>query len=775
MIKFKLILRRLMKSKGILAINLLGLSVAFCTIMYLASYVVQEFSYDTHIKNHERIYRLLSIMQEGESTEIMPINRSEKFMRLKEQVPEVEEVVNVFRMGQNLFQLGEEQYFVRNTFMANVNFFKVFEFETIYGDLNLALEKPENLVITQSLSEKIFGKENPVGKQIHFDKNLHVISAVIADIPDNTHFACDVVQPMSKGNGDMSSIEYLTYVRFKKGVDYHQAAIKCEEVATQVLTDFLSGMDVVCGSKMEPLADIHLKTIASWDQKENGSLILISFLAILSIAILIIALSNYINLLMAKKETYIKMVSIQKVFGTTRKGLIVQFAIESLLVITMAMIIAVVLFYVVKVDVSEFLNIKYLDTVWYSWPIYAILIGVYLSSVLIACIFPAWQISQINVRDLIHSHNIKTQSKSALLVFQFALVSFLVFGILTVQKQISFIENKPKGFVAENVINCKGNSDESIARWADIKKEILKLPNVVDATASHAYPGGNEGSGQGLSYKQAPAVGVNEVRVKPGYLNVFGIQLKEGRFFTGEAAQNEEILVNETALRKLGIEDAIGTLVDFSGQTVEIIGVVKDYHYSSLKDRIQPTMMTNWSNYVWNFSVKLDGFNNAETINNIYNILKRFDPDYTGNIQYLDDELNRLYYQEHALRRIFYLGTTLGLLIALIGLLAYAAVLSSRRTKEIGIRKVNGANNLSIIQLLSKNYLKHILIAYLIASPIAYYAMREWLNGFAYKTTIGLEIFGLAGTFTIVISIATISWQSWRTATQNPVKALRYE
>lgn len=775
MIELKLILRRLFKSKRILAINILGLSVAFCTVMYLASYVVQEFSYDKHIKNHQRIYRLLSILQEGESIEVLPINRSEKFIDLTGQVPEVEEVVNIVRMGQNLFQLVEEQYFVRSTFMTDKNFFKVFEFDAVYGDLNTALENPESLVITRTISEKIYGKANPVGNQIQFGKKLHVISAVIEDIPDNTHFSCDVIRPMNDEYGQMGSIEYLTYVRFREGVDYKKAAVKCEDVSTAVLSDFLSDMDVECGSKMEPLADIHLKTTASWDQKENGSLILISFLAILSLTILIIALSNYVNLLMAKKETYIKMVSIQKVFGTSRKSLIVQLANESILVISMAMLIAILLFYGIKVDISQYLNIEYLDTVWQSWPIYAILFGVYLISVVIASVFPAIQISRISINDLIHSHKIKTQSKSALLVFQFALVSFLIFGILTVQKQISFIENKPKGFVANNVINCKGNSKGSIARWKEIKKEILTLPNVLNATASHAYPGGNEGSGQGLSYRQAPAVSVNEVRVKPGYLNVFGIELIEGRFFTDEGIKENEIIVNESALRKLGIENAIGTRVDFNGDDVEIIGVVKDYHYSSLKDRIQPIMMTNQSNHVWNFSVKLDGFKNAETITQIYSILKRFDPNYTGNIQYLDDELKGLYYQEHALRRIFYMGTTLGLLIALIGLLAYAAVLSARRTKEIGIRKVNGANNFSIIQLLSRNYLKHIFIAYILACPIAYYVMGQWLNEFAYKTTVGIEIFGLTGALTIVISIATISWQSWRTANQNPVKSLRYE
>lgn len=228
-------------------------------------------------------------------------------------------------------------------------------------------------------------------------------------------------------------------------------------------------------------------------------------------------------------------------------------------------------------------------------------------------------------------------------------------------------------------------------------------------------------------------------------------------------------------MRRLGITNPLEAQVEMWGEQRNIIGVVKDYHYSSLKEQIQPLMLTNRQDAMWTLSVRLDGNNNAKVIDQIGTVLQSFDSDYQIASTYLADELKRDYAQEHALRRIFYLGTTLGLLIALIGLLAYAAVVATRRTKEIGVRKVNGASNGSVVYLLSVNHLKYILTAFIITCPIAYYSMNKWLVNFAYKTDLSWWIFALAGVLTVSVSLLTISWQSWRTANQNPVKALRYE
>ena len=774
MIKSKLIIRRLLKSKSILLINIAGLSIAFCAVLYLSSYIIQEQSYDKHIPNHEQIYRLLTFWQEGEEIERMPINMSEDYIGIKASVPEVEEVTQVLRQHTSTFKLKDQYFTNKFTFAVNPNFLKVFRFKVIYGAIESALDSPEKIVISQLVAQKLFGKRDPIGETVIMDNRLSVVSAVIENVPDNTHFFFDALRPMTLEEKSYSSFEYLTYILFKANVDYQQAALKCERHYNKELRAGYSNTEIVCSSKAEPIADIHLKTVASWDMKENGNLTLITFLAILSIAILVIALSNYINLIMAQKESYIKQVSVQKILGTCKSSLVKQFFIESLFILTVAFLVAIAIFSTGKDTISNLIGVRFLDTVWHTWHLYMLLACIFIVSVVIACVYPALRISTIKITDLIHSHQMKTKNKAPLLVFQFSLVIFLITGILIVHKQISFIENKPKGYTADNVVNFWRITDKLISSWDEVKAELQNIPHVVAVTGEHAYPGAG-GSGQMLSYKNRPAASVNEARVKTGYLEVFGIQLKEGRFFEKDDLDDDNLVVNEATIRTLGITDPIGAKVGFGEQTKTIIGVVKDYHYSSLKERIQPLMLTNWQNTMWTFSFKLDGINNNQTIEQIASVLKRFDKDYQVRWHYFEDELKYQYAEEHALRRIFYLGTSLGLIIALIGLFAYATVLSSRRTKEIGIRKVNGASMFSIVYMLSKSFLSHILIAFTLACPIAWYAMDKWLCDFAYKISLSWWIFALAGVLAIVISLLTISWQSWKTASKNPVEALRYE
>nr|WP_321450490.1 ABC transporter permease [uncultured Carboxylicivirga sp.] len=773
MFSIKLIFRRLLKNKWILFINLTGLTLAFTTILYLTSYVIQESSFDKHIKNNDRIYRMLTTTQEGSVVENYIITWNKQKMGIEDAVPEIEELTQVLRERGSSFKYQNKTIKGKSSFSASPNFFHVFQFETVYGNLDHALENKNNIVLTETLAHSVFGDQNPVGQQVLVDDEMSVVSAVIKDIPGNTHFDFDVVHPMTNEDASYTSLEYVTYILFKEGTNYEQAAKKCEELYSQKLTKGFADMDLTVGAKMEVLSDIHLNTIATYDMKENGNKTLVYFLAILSIAILIIALSNYINLIVAKKDSYVKQVSIQKVNGSKSVELVKQFFIESLLVVTAGFLLAIIIFASINQPVSNFIGVNLMDVAWQSLQFYWVLLLIYLISVLVACSYPAFLLGQIDIKDLIQPKKQRRRSVSYLLVFQFMLVSFLFIGMITVNKQIHFIENKPKGFTAENVVNFGPLSDKLNEAWPAIKNEISSMPNVAAITGSQAYPG-KGGSGQGISYGNQPSFSIEEARVQSGYLDVFGIELKAGRFFAHER-DSDSFIINEAAARKLGIEDPVGKQVNFWGSQVTIIGVMKDYHYSSLKDRILPLMLSNYSGYVWKMSAKLDGNNNQQTIASINSVLKKFDPDYNGTTSYLSDELKKDYAQEHALRRIFYLGTTLGLLIAIIGLLAYAAVLSSLRTKEIGIRKVNGATNGAMIMLLSNNLGKHILIGFLLATPIAWYAMIKWLENFAYKTSISWWIFVAAGFLTLVVSFIAVSWQSWRAATRNPVEALRYE
>lgn len=345
---------------------------------------------------------------------------------------------------------------------------------------------------------------------------------------------------------------------------------------------------------------------------------------------------------------------------------------------------------------------------------------------------------------------------------------------MTVHKQIEYIENKPKNFTADNVINYRNISYQIIQKWDELRNELINIPSVVDATISDSYPGDWEGTGQTISY-HGNIISINEANFKPGYLNVFDIKLIEGRFFDKVGFQEKAIVLNESAVKELGIEDPVGEYLNFGNKQVEIIGVVKDYNYASLKRNISPLMMVNYRNQINTLSLKINSANPQEIIGRINTSIERYDSKYSINYSFLDEQIAQMYVSERTLRRIFYLGNLMGIAIALIGLFAFATLIANQRTKEIGIRKVCGATITELVKMFNWGFLKWVIVAFIIASPLAYFVMNNWLINFAYKTSLSWWIFAIAGLFVLLIALFTISFQSWKIASQNPVESLRYE
>ncbi len=778
----KLILRRLNQSKGLALINIFGLMIALCSTIFLAFYIVQELSYDKHIPNHEKIYRLLSIWHEGNKTEILPINLNESILQLKDNIPEVEEVTQIYRGGDSYFKLDDHVIANNPTFQVTPNFLKVFKLKPIYGLIDGALDSPNKIVISKKAAQKVFGNRNPVGKEVVVDEKLFTVSAVIENVPDNTHFYFDVLKPISSNVAQYRGLEFFTYILFKKDSDLPEATKKCEDHVINVLGERFKSYDFIADARLEPIADIHLYTVADFDFKENGNITLIIFLIVLAITILIISITNYINLFSARKENFIKHVSIQKVLGSNLKQSIFLFFNESAIVIVSSFILALFLFLLVKSHIANYIGINFIINLWQTPSVYVLLICTLIFTLLIAGLVPALNLGRICNLSLRHPgrpESYRKHGKKYLLVFQFSLISFMLIGILTIHTQISYIESKPKGFSSENVINYKRITNKLTDKWHTVANELRSIPHVVEVTGSHSYPG-TGGSGQGVSYNGSPMFSINEARVQSGYLEVFGLKLAEGRFFNNQNLEKNAVILNQRAVRELSIKNPVGKFLHFdNGYTddgkVQIIGVVNDYNYHSLKSKIAPLMLTNYRNDIYTISIKTDGSDDQEIIKQTNKILKKFDPNYRIVFTHFDKELSYMYATEHALRRIFYLGTFLGILVALVGLLAFAALMIELRTKEIGIRKVNGAKVSEILAMLNKDFVKWVAIAFVVACPIAYYAMNKWLENFAYKTTLSWWIFALAGVLALGIALLTVSWQSWRAATRNPVEALRYE
>ncbi|MGV8093711.1 MAG: ABC transporter permease [Mangrovibacterium sp.] len=585
------------------------------------------------------------------------------------------------------------------------------------------------------------------------------------------------MKPIPSDTKAYESLEFFTYIRFKENANLDEAIKKCKQRNIEVLTERFDSYDFDKDAILEPVADIHLHTLADFDLKENGNNTLIIFLIILSLTILIIALTNYINLFMAQKEYFARHVGIQKILGSNKIQAICHFFGESSLVVIISFIAALLVLMTVKQWVATYVGINFMDHLWQSPTVYLMLGVLLLFSILIAGLYPAIHIGQIKNLQINRNRNAKSLrgfGRQQLVIFQFALVSCLIIGILSIHKQIKYIENKPKGFSSENVINYKRITYTLMGKWSSLVSELRRIPHVVAVTGSQAYPG-SSGTGQGISYEGSPKFSIEEARVQQDYLKVFGIELTEGRFFDKPGLDENAIVLNQTAVKELGIENPVGKSVRFEDENVEIIGVVNDYNYESLKQRIAPLMLTNYSDQIYTLSLKTDGSSPQGIIDKVNTILHQFDPNYRVVYHFFNEELSQMYASEHALRRVFYLGTALGIIVALIGLLAFAALVTQQRTKEVGIRKVNGAKVSEIMSMLNKDFVKWVIIAFVIAAPVAWYAMHRWLGSFAYKTELSWWIFALAGVLALGIALLTVSWQSWKAATRNPVEALRYE
>jgi len=812
----KIALRNLAKQRFYTFINVAGLAIGVAACLVIVLFVMNELSYDKHHEKYSRIYRVNGEIKFGGNHWRLAVAPAPLAETLLNEYPEVKSSVRFRSKGSYLVKRNEEADNIKenNVMWVDSTFFKIFTVPVLQGNPDSALKDPNTVAISKKIADKFFVNENALGQTLIMDNKWPMkVTAVYETMPETGHFVFDILISMS-GLEEAKSTNFLsnnfnTYVLLKEGVDARAFETKLPGLVIKYMgpqaAEFLGGeftMEkfMASGNKLEytlmPLADIHLHSDLAVEVRANGNIIYVYLFSAIALFILVIACINFMNLSTARSANRAKEVGIRKVMGSFRSHLVRQFLMESVLLSLFSFVLAIGIAYMF-IPLFNDMTQKELALPLSAWSFYGIIFIAMLVVGVLAGLYPSFFLSAfkpVNVLKGRVSLGMKSGLiRSSLVVFQFVISIFLIIGTITVNRQLNYIQNKKLGFRKDQVIVIQ----DAYALQDNLnafKEEVLKNSFVQSGTVSGYLPVASWRSDdthwpEGSQPTQENMVGLQSWDVDQDYLKTFGMKMKEGRFFSKEFLSDSlAVVLNESAIKNFGFtENPVGKKISTysdnnpdgtpdvnSIRSYEIIGVVEDFHFESLKQNISPLgFYLGESDGSVSFS--LQAKNTNDVVKTIEKIWKSMAPGQPFQYSFLDEDFNRMYNNEQRLGKTFAVFAGLAIVIACLGLFALTAFTAEQRTKEIGIRKVLGASVNSIVVLLSKEFGKLIIIAFILAAPLSWLAVNWWLKDYIYKVEIGLFVYLLAGMISFLIAWITMGYQSIRAARNNPVDSLRSE
>jgi putative ABC transport system permease protein len=793
----KIALRNLLKMKFYSSINIFGLSlgIAFCLIMLM--YVVNELSYDNYHSKKDRIYRIgMDWGQEGKRTGFAGIFPGVG-PALREQCPEVESATRLIKDEDVTLSVNNKDYKEENVFFAEQYLFDIFSFNLISGNGKELLNAPNTVVITESLSKKYFGNDEAIGKTIRYDKNLLNVTGVIKDIPENTHLKMDVIISFASLKSFGVELDQpwnswgsvYTYFLLREGHSINGIPGRISEILTKNAGEFMGKSAVFVSQK---LSDIHFVTDFRSDVGPKGNILYVYIFLSASLLILLLGCFNYINLTTSLYMNRMSEVGVRKVFGAKRGQLIKQFLVDSLIITIISLLLGIILFELLYKDIFEYLGTKVVLSYSHLGYFSAIITGIILSVGIISGGYPAMFLSKFKPIDIMRKNLANFSGKFSfrriIVVLQFAITIILLIGTFVIYRQIDFMKNSNLGFKKEDAaIITLGNVPNSKSIYPVLSEELRKYAGISAVSGAFLFPGTPSSANmtvRKMGSSEDNNYFMNNVMADYDYVKSLGLEIAQGRDFSRNypTDENESVIINETAAREMGLENPVGEQLNIPAGTpqqpvnkmVKVIGVVKDFHIKSKYQKIAPMLISITPNYTV-MVIRMTPENRSNTIQYIKDTWKKIIPNSPINIKYLDDLINKLYLSEEKISRFIAGFAFIAIIISCLGLLGLTRFIVGRRVKEVGIRKVLGAESGSLVLLLSRQFIFWVLIANIIAWPVTYYLLNLWMQNFAYKTDISFWIFGLSGFITLIIAMSTIIWQTWKVAAENPVKALKYE
>ena len=783
----KIALRTLRKRPGTTLINVggLGLGLACCFLIVL--FIQHERSFDGFHEHGERIVRLTYTDGEGGQY----ANSSAGFAPLIEDAfPEVEHAVRIENFRSPFLRLPDGSIRKLDGFaLADDGFFEAFSFPLLRGDAATALDGKYTLVLTESAATTLFGTADPMGQTVQYNDVALTVTGVMADPPETSHLRFGAVAPFRlveefMGEGaltDFTNVNSATYLLLRPGTDADVLGEKITAGARQRLGESAGEFAVV----LQPLSEIYFNTTLAHDNGPRRDPSTLWTFGAIGALILLIACVNFMNLATARAGQRAREVGVRKAIGAQKGQLIGQFLGESVLQSALAIGVGIALaavalpFFNEAIGATATLDLGHVVTL-------LLLVGIGLGAGLLAGSYPAFYLSSFRPARVLKGEADRRGGalwlRKGLIVFQFAVSAFLIVATLTVYDQLQFMQGRDLGFEKEQVVFLTPPPPvwEQMDAFAD---ELTADANVLAVASSGGLPGrtgtnrGYNGPGQAGADEQGESFWT--IPAGPGYLDVLGIDLLAGRFFSDEIATDtlDTYVLNETAVRKLGLtpEEAVGAPFRAWDRPMgQIIGVTEDFHFQSLHQAVEPLVM-NYIPWFGIVSVRTAPGGHAAALDHVRATWDRFAPGYAFDYRFLDADFDRLYRDEARLGQLFGFFAGVAIFIACLGLFGLAAYTAERRRKEIGVRKVMGASVPQIVRLLAGEFTRLVLIGFVIAAPVAYLVMTRWLGDFAYRIGLGPGVFLLAGGIAFVIALAAVSGQALRAATTDPVKALRYE
>jgi len=765
-----------------------GLSLGLAASILLTVFIQFELSFDRHFKEADRIYRMNSIwIDNGEPAE-MPINLRKAYRELPQEVPGIEAALQLYRGFRQEIIVNENRHKELNLLYSDPEFFRLFDFRFLQGTPESALSEPNTVVIPENIALRVFATVDAVGKSLSMHGDLYTVSAVIEDIPPNTHFNFDLLMSMSSDPQleSYGGLEFFTYFLIDKGLEAAPVLGNIAKENTRMLSEgFASFEGSSFDTRLEALKDLHLHGHVNWDLSQPGSMKTIYIMLIITIAVMGLALSNFINLYILNGARRSREIGIRKVNGAGRVQMIRQFYFETLTVVSVSFAVGTVLAILLLPAFANIMQRETFTGVTSTAGLYLVLLGIYVLTIVLSGLYPALLLSRAApiplIRGLINPAGDKRIMLRAVSLVQVCIAVCLLAILLGINTQIRFLKNYDPGYNPEAVVQISNLNEKLIQNYPALKDMLLNHSSIEEVAASSHYIGrGTSGQGIHMQNEAADQIrSINEYRVRPGICQLYQFKLLAGRYLDPERqADNSGVILNESAVKMMSYtaQEIIGESVIMHSEPLLVTGVVEDFHYASAALAVAPLIITAYSESMRNISVRYSpGSDPQEILKVIHESIQNFDPSYVLLHSFPTDIIQGYYKDEERLQKILLSGSLLSILIVLLGISALVSHHIVSRTKEIGIRKVMGGETRQMMILIYSSTLKWTLLASVLAVPLSYLYLKQWLSDYAVRTTLFWWIFVSSVALVLLFQSLITLGRTRKTARRNPVEALRYE
>jgi putative ABC transport system permease protein len=800
----KTALRNLVRYKGFTFINVLGLTIGITGCLVIGLFVWDELQYDRFGKNYETVYRLYNHRTVNDNNTRAAVVPPMFATYMKQQYPEVEHTLRIMMTdGRRLLEVGEKRGYEEKGLLVESSFFEFFPVKLIHGDSKTVLTDPNSVVISEDIAKRYFGNQNPVGKTLLVNKSNMAVRGVMAKLPEHFHLEVNYLIPLAAAQLPKERMEswqwqqFYTYIKLKPGSNAGALQAKFQEAIKKDIHPRLQG-GVNYLPHLQELKNIHLQSADfEYDIAIRGNENYVKGLSIIALFVLVIACFNFINLATARSLRRAKEIGVRKVVGAERRQLIIQFTGETILLALIAVVLSIVATMLIIPALNDF-TAKHISFNPISDPLIGLtILGAGVVVGILAGIYPALVLSGFQPVKVLKGLKMQGTGsrgmawlRQGLVVIQFALSALLIICSTVVYRQMNYLHNKDLGFNNEQIIYFRING--GIADNLDaFKEELRRHSNIVSVTSGYGLPG-DQFAGDMVTIptkdgdkKLASSVFIGD----HDYLKTLGIKVIAGRDFSREVTSDEYegFIINETAVKEFGFETpekALGQRVHWDKWLPDslnpvkkgrVIGVIKDFHYKSLHEKVAAAVIQIYDSIDFKVAAKLKTADIRNTLTYVDKTWKKFNTEFPLDYKFMDATYGAMYEAEDKLSSLLTIFTFLAIFVGCMGLFGLAAFNAEQRTKEISIRKILGASNFNIVRLLTKSFITPVLIASVIAFPVAWWAMNAWLQDFPYRVDFGWWIFGMATIAAILIALLTVGFQAIKAAIANPVKNLRTE